>query len=125
MAISTKAIGGVVITDHSGAFLDALEKEARVAMNAVGKRAVAVARTLVPVGKTKRLYKGIGKTVESRGNELTLRVGGRDQKTHLFEYGTVKMARRPFIAPATRNLGEELDKEMAKVLERMTRETER
>ena len=126
MAIGTgfDTVGGVVVQDHSGAFLDALEKKARTAMTRVGTKAVNRAKAAAPVGATRRLVDGIGKTIERKTTQIILRVGGRDQKTHLHEFGTVKMKRNPFLTDATKDMGADLDAEMAKELEKLSKATE-
>lgn len=113
-------VGGVIVEDFSGPFLDLLEKGTRTAMNRIGTIAVNQARDDVPIGKTRRMHDGIAKTISTTPTTITLRVGGRDQKTHLFIFGTVKMVKNDFLTDATKNMGEDLSEEVGKVLAKLS-----
>lgn len=97
------------IEDHSAAFLDALEKEARKVMNRIGNEAVSKAKILAPY-KTGKLRDSIKKKISKIGDDLKLEVGASDFKANWFEFGTEKMQKKEFIGPATKDLGEEFNK---------------
>lgn len=117
--------GGVKVEDHSGEFLDELEKSARRSMNRTGKQAVERMQRNAPIGKTRKLYDGIGMKIEKQPAGLILRAGGRDPKTHLHNFGTAKMKRTPFVTDGTKDMGERFEEEFEKDYGKLVRKTER
>lgn len=101
------------IEDKSGEFLDALAKEAKRIMRRLGKEAAENAKQQAPELSGK-LKESIGSKVTPDSNgDLTLEVGASNYKAHWFEFGTRKMRARPFITPATENLGDDFNNELA------------
>ncbi len=109
-----------VLKDASKDILRDLAKIAPKVLQRVGNRAKKRVREGAPVGITKRLRDSAKSTVKKVSkDEVALEVGVTDQKGHLFELGTVKMQRRPFVAPATKDLPQELENEFRRELKKI------
>lgn len=110
-----------ILRDASKDILKMLAVVAPKVLRRVGNKAKKRVADLAPKGETLRLSKSAKSTVkvQDQGRLVTLEVGVTDQKGHLFELGTIKMKRRPFVGPATKDLPQELEDEFRKELKKV------
>lgn len=102
--------------------LGADAQDLKDAMNRIGTKVVAKSRTYVPVGTTGNLSASL--RAGAAKTNVTIRSGGAKAKYARFvEFGTPKMAARPFMrlaaAEAAPDAKRELDAELRTILKRI------